>query len=583
MYAFAKIVQRWRIPRDCRVGGVDEEPIALGTVHPVGRRNPELPRAGDAVTGQSVGSPPVLRAGWLRCACVKRSQLGFPPPPGSMSHPVGFASGAIGRRWDASGRLSARASSRPPKHAGTPGQVRGAAGTLPTRLRQFRLSDSSSPGTAAHLWRVPPPRAGPASGAAPPPAAARRPLQPPAARLPGRRGAGGRARPPRLRPPAGGGAPAPCERAAAAAVAEAGARPFPVRGGGGRWRPGGPLRSPSARLCPRRLRLLPPAPPLSPPSRTASSSPGRGAAAAALAEPDSCAFSRQESGKMAGAEAGMSGAGIPQQPQPQPPAAAGPADESSDSEGEHEGPQKLIRKVSTSGQIRSKVRGAGAGEPRCLRGKFLHPHPGAGAARSRGRPLHPARIPGSGGGGRGRAVRRPCLFLPSLSPPPRPAVASTSVPVWQEEPPGAAQLRGAGGEAACPGSRPALPGVLGVGGSGGAASPPAPLPRRRAPLPRGSRPASQRGGGCFSQPFLTNFPFPRLPCPLIFFPPGPGGAAAVRSAVPHRVASHSGAGAPRGKERGFQFERHLTGRERTALHPPGWRGWRGKAAVKMSG
>uniref|UniRef100_A0A8B9HX31 Diacylglycerol kinase n=1 Tax=Astyanax mexicanus TaxID=7994 RepID=A0A8B9HX31_ASTMX len=33
---------------------------------------------------------------------------------------------------------------------------------------------------------------------------------------------------------------------------------------------------------------------------------------------------------------------------------AGPADESSDSEGEQEGPQKLIRKVSTSGQIRSK-------------------------------------------------------------------------------------------------------------------------------------------------------------------------------------------------------------------------------------
>ncbi|KAI4872435.1 hypothetical protein NFI96_010147 [Prochilodus magdalenae] len=33
---------------------------------------------------------------------------------------------------------------------------------------------------------------------------------------------------------------------------------------------------------------------------------------------------------------------------------AGPVDESSDSEGEQEGPQKLIRKVSTSGQIRSK-------------------------------------------------------------------------------------------------------------------------------------------------------------------------------------------------------------------------------------
>lgn len=37
-------------------------------------------------------------------------------------------------------------------------------------------------------------------------------------------------------------------------------------------------------------------------------------------------------------------------------AVSGPADESSDSEAEQEGPQKLIRKVSTSGQIRSKVR-----------------------------------------------------------------------------------------------------------------------------------------------------------------------------------------------------------------------------------
>lgn len=35
---------------------------------------------------------------------------------------------------------------------------------------------------------------------------------------------------------------------------------------------------------------------------------------------------------------------------------SGAADESSDSEAEQEGPQKLIRKVSTSGQIRSKVR-----------------------------------------------------------------------------------------------------------------------------------------------------------------------------------------------------------------------------------
>lgn len=37
-------------------------------------------------------------------------------------------------------------------------------------------------------------------------------------------------------------------------------------------------------------------------------------------------------------------------------AGSGAADESSDSDAEQEGPQKLIRKVSTSGQIRSKVR-----------------------------------------------------------------------------------------------------------------------------------------------------------------------------------------------------------------------------------
>lgn len=37
-------------------------------------------------------------------------------------------------------------------------------------------------------------------------------------------------------------------------------------------------------------------------------------------------------------------------------ASAGPGDDSSDSEAEQEGPQKLIRKVSTSGQIRTKVR-----------------------------------------------------------------------------------------------------------------------------------------------------------------------------------------------------------------------------------
>lgn len=39
-------------------------------------------------------------------------------------------------------------------------------------------------------------------------------------------------------------------------------------------------------------------------------------------------------------------------------ASAGPGEDSSDSEAEQEGPQKLIRKVSTSGQIRTKVRRA---------------------------------------------------------------------------------------------------------------------------------------------------------------------------------------------------------------------------------
>lgn len=218
---------------------------------------------------------------------------------------------------------------------------------------------------------------------------------------------------------------------------------------------------------------------------------------------------------MAGAESGMSGAGIPLQPQPQAPAAAaGPADESSDSEGEHEGPQKLIRKVSTSGQIRSKVRGAGAGQPRRLHGRFLHPHPRAGLARSRGRPLHPARIPGSGGGGGGggwggggeTAVPLPSFPLPSS----RPAVASTSVPGWQEEPPGAAGLRLAGGEAACPGSRPALPGVLGVGEAAGCL-PPSLLPSGSSSSAAGTaaagippcHPAARVGW--LSEPFLTTF------------------------------------------------------------------------------
>ncbi|XP_041067438.1 diacylglycerol kinase eta-like isoform X2 [Carcharodon carcharias] len=56
-----------------------------------------------------------------------------------------------------------------------------------------------------------------------------------------------------------------------------------------------------------------------------------------------------EKAAAAGAMAGL-GPGAPQQQ-----AAGAAGDESSDSDGEHEGPQKLIRKVSTSGQIRSKI------------------------------------------------------------------------------------------------------------------------------------------------------------------------------------------------------------------------------------
>lgn len=58
-------------------------------------------------------------------------------------------------------------------------------------------------------------------------------------------------------------------------------------------------------------------------------------------------------------------------------AAAGPGEDSSDSEAEQEGPQKLIRKVSTSGQIRTKVRRASGsvegGAQRAVCGKDTPP------------------------------------------------------------------------------------------------------------------------------------------------------------------------------------------------------------------
>lgn len=82
----------------------------------------------------------------------------------------------------------------------------------------------------------------------------------------------------------------------------------------------------------------------------------KGAADRAKANPQCCASpAHQEPEKEAAAAPGIGGSGIHRHVMG---AVGGPGavDESSDSEGEQEGPQKLIRKVSTSGQIRSKVR-----------------------------------------------------------------------------------------------------------------------------------------------------------------------------------------------------------------------------------
>lgn len=80
----------------------------------------------------------------------------------------------------------------------------------------------------------------------------------------------------------------------------------------------------------------------------------KGAAGCTKVNPEWCVSTRQESEKGAVTVAGIVCTGMRHHPI----GAAGghvTGDESSDSEGEHEGPQKLIRKVSTSGQIRSKV------------------------------------------------------------------------------------------------------------------------------------------------------------------------------------------------------------------------------------
>uniref|UniRef100_A0A9J7XR47 Diacylglycerol kinase n=1 Tax=Cyprinus carpio carpio TaxID=630221 RepID=A0A9J7XR47_CYPCA len=74
----------------------------------------------------------------------------------------------------------------------------------------------------------------------------------------------------------------------------------------------------------------------------------RKGAAERLHNPERCASSPQEPEKPAASASGLPALGAV--------GGSGPVvDESSDSEGEQEGPQKLIRKVSTSGQIRSKT------------------------------------------------------------------------------------------------------------------------------------------------------------------------------------------------------------------------------------
>ncbi|ROL54925.1 Diacylglycerol kinase eta [Anabarilius grahami] len=74
----------------------------------------------------------------------------------------------------------------------------------------------------------------------------------------------------------------------------------------------------------------------------------RKGAAERVHNPECCDSSPQEPEKPAASPSGLPAMGAV--------GGSGPVvDESSDSEGEQEGPQKLIRKVSTSGQIRSKI------------------------------------------------------------------------------------------------------------------------------------------------------------------------------------------------------------------------------------
>ncbi|XP_019505910.1 PREDICTED: diacylglycerol kinase eta-like [Hipposideros armiger] len=113
------------------------------------------------------------------------------------------------------------------------------------------------------------------------------------------------------------------------------------RGRGRRGRLSGPGPPARRRPCPAFLRGSRCARRLTP----AEAAPGR-------SEPERMAGAggqHHPPGAAGGAAAGAGAAATPAA------ASAGPGEDSSDSEGEQEGPQKLIRKVSTSGQIRTKT------------------------------------------------------------------------------------------------------------------------------------------------------------------------------------------------------------------------------------
>lgn len=255
----------------------DKEPIAPDAVRPSPAETSSAPRgaprhsARPGRAGAGAGHATRARSRSLSpFRCVRSSAFAaLGGSPGGTERTGGARSGAASRP-----RRDIR---------GNPGRC-GGAGCSP-----HSSSLVSLPGLAPALTcgaGTLPPGGGPAgtgTGTGTNAACSRRPPQA-APRGQGRRGPGPSTR---LRPPAGSRAPVPTSGPRPAALARGRGRRKMAAG-----RAGGPapLRHSPGRHRPR-PRL--PAPPLSPPSRTASSSssPGRGAAAAALAEPGSCAFS----------------------------------------------------------------------------------------------------------------------------------------------------------------------------------------------------------------------------------------------------------------------------------------------------